>query len=308
MKSVLVTGGAGFIGAHLVRRLVDEGARVVVIDDLRWGEAKKIDLPGVELIVADIADIASYRSAFAGASHVFHLAALISAYDSLTEPDPYFRTNVLGTLRVLEICRELPRPKLVFASTSGVYGNSPCPVKRETDSPSPQTVYALTKLSGEHLLSMYRDRFGYDDVALRLFNVYGPGQNPSHPYANVTCKFAKAAAQGEPVQLFGDGAQTRDFVYVDDVVEAFMLVATRPCRERVYNVGTGVQASIASLLGIVRAVGGTPLEVARKPPWQNDILAIAADCSRLTDEHGYRPRVDLNLGLRKTVEFFRHRP
>jgi UDP-glucose 4-epimerase len=305
VKSVLVTGGAGFIGAHLVKRLVGEGVRVVVLDDLSWGDAKKVDLPGVEVIRSDVADIAKHAAAFANVSHVFHLAALISAYDSLTEPDPYVATNVLGVLRLIEACSSLNRPKVVFASTSGIYGNSKNQVKRESDMPMPATVYALTKLSGEHLLDMYRERVGYDDVSLRLFNVYGPGQNPKHPYANVTCKFAKAAALGEPVQLYGDGEQTRDFVYVEDVVSALMLVATRPSRHRLYNVGTGTQASIAELLQLAQDVSGTTLQISRMPPWQNDIRAIAADCTRLAEEHGFKPQVSLSEGLRRTVDFFR---
>lgn len=305
MKKALVTGGAGFIGAHLVRRLVEAEYEVVVVDNLSWGDARKLPTTGTRLISDSVLNLAKYEPELTGVTHVFHLAALISAYDSLLTPDPYVETNVLGLQRVLEACAKLERPRLVFASTSGIYGNTPQPMKVETDPPQPATVYALTKLAGEHLLEMYRERFHYDDVSLRLFNVYGPGQNPKHPYANVTCKFSRAAALGEGVKLYGDGSQTRDFIYVDDVVEAFLLAGSRPCRHRLYNVGTGAQASIATLLELAQQVADTQLQVERLPDWPNDIRAIGADCTRLFGEHGFSPKVSLREGLARTVQFFR---
>jgi UDP-glucose 4-epimerase len=305
VTKALVTGGAGFIGAHLVRRLLQTGFEVIVLDDLSWGDPQKVELPGVRLIRDSVLNLAAHRAELAQVTHVFHLAALISAYDSLTQPDTYVQTNVLGLLRVIELCGALQRPRLVFASTSGIYGNTPQAMKSETDFPRPATVYALTKLAGEQLLEMYRDRSSYDDVALRLFNVYGPGQSPNHPYANVTCKFARAAALGEGVALYGDGAQTRDFIYVDDVVEAMLLVGTRPCQHRLYNVGTGERASIASLLELAQAAGDVRLPIEQRPEWPNDIRAIAADCSRLAGEHGFAPKVGLLEGLRRTIQFFR---
>jgi nucleoside-diphosphate-sugar epimerase len=307
METALVTGGAGFIGAHLVKRLAGEGIPVVVVDDLSWGDPAKLDrLANVRLIEADLADIGAHRQALKGVSHVFHLAALISAYDSLVTPDAYIRTNVTGLLRVLEACSDLRHPKLVFASTSGVYGNASAAARRENDPVTPATVYALTKLAGEHLLDMYRQRMGYDDVSLRLFNVYGPGQNLKHPYANVTCKFAHAAALGESVQLFGDGTQSRDFIHVDDVVEAMLRVARAPCRHRVYNVGTGESASIASLLALAQELAQTEIVVEHRPAWPNDIQAISADITRLESEFGFRAAVSLRAGLTDTIRPFQH--
>jgi UDP-glucose 4-epimerase len=289
-----------------VRRLVRDGYRVIVLDDLSWGDARTIEsLSSVRLIRADVATIGDHQRILDDVNLVFHLAALISAYQSLESPDAYFKTNVTGLLRVLEVCSRLSRPKFVLASTSGVYGNTPEPVKREDDPPMPATVYALTKLAGEHLLQMYRHRFGYDDVSLRLFNVYGPGQNPGHPYANVTCQFARAAAIRTPVQLVGDGEQTRDFIYIDDVIDALMIAATRPCEHRVYNVGAGRSTSITRLLALVEEASGSSLQVVRRPAWPNDIRAISADCSRLRAEHGFAPRVSLQEGLARTIESFR---
>ncbi len=309
MERFLVTGGAGFIGAHLVARLV-ERAEVVVVDDMSWGDASKLTrLQGVKVIREDVRRLKDRGGELGRFSHVFQLAALISAYQSLENPDEYFETNVGGLLGVMETCGSVEQPpRLVFASTSGVYGNSELALKSEGDLPRPTTVYAVTKLAGEQLLSMYRDRLGFDDVALRFFNVYGPGQSPNHPYANVTCRFSHAAAQGRPIQLYGDGRQTRDFIYIDDVIEAILTVAFRPTRERVYNVGTGRSASIAQLLSTVQGLAGAPVSVERLAPWPNDIQDICADVSRLETELGFRARVDLETGLARTIASFRSPP
>jgi UDP-glucose 4-epimerase len=306
VSRALVTGGAGFIGSHLVRRLVRQGFDVVVVDNLSWGRREHTaGLPGVTLIEGDVLDIERLLTDTHGITHVFHLAALISAFESLEKPDLYLRANVQGLLRVIELCRRLDGPRLVFTSTSGIYGNAQEFMKRESDLPSPATVYASTKLVGEQLLTMYRGRVGYEEVALRFFNVYGPGQSPKHPYANVTCRFSRAAALGEGVELFGDGKQSRDFVFVDDVVEAMMRVALGPVRQRLYNVGTGSEASIAGLLEAVQRLAGTRIDVAQREPWPNDIRRICADISQIRRDFEFEPRVALEDGLRQTIEFFR---
>lgn len=304
MSTALVTGGAGFIGSHLTARLARDGFQVVVVDDLSWGRAERLPA-GVQLIRGDIADPAVLAQVDAPVSHVFHFAALISAQQSLSEPDAYFRANVEGTLRLIERCSTLGPCRFVFASTSGVYAGTDAVVKQESVSPKPSTVYALTKLTGEHLLAMYRRQYGFEDVSLRFFNVYGPGQSTRHPYANVACRFAHAAANDLPVQLYGDGAQTRDFVYIDDVVDAIVAAATQPIVHRVLNVGTGKQASIAELLGLVQELGGTQLQIERLPAWKNDIDAIQADSTLLRESLGVTPRVSLREGLLETIRFFR---
>lgn len=276
---------------------------MVVVDDLSWGRADRLP-PGVRLIQGDIADPSVLAKVGAPVTHVFHFAALISAQQSLSEPDAYFRANVEGTLRLIERCGRLGPCRLVFASTSGVYAGTPGVIKRETDSPRPSTVYALTKLTGEHLLSMYRREYGFEDVSLRFFNVYGPGQSTRHPYANVACRFAHAAAKGLPVQLYGDGAQTRDFVYIDDVIDAIVAAAQKPIAARILNVGTGRQASIAELLALVQEIGDTKLTIEQLPPWKNDIDAIEADSATLRESLGVTPRVSLREGLLETIRFF----
>ncbi len=306
MSRALVTGGAGFIGRHLVQALIDRGLDVLVLDNLSWGSREALlQIRGVELVEGDAADLPQVLGRHGSFTHVFHLAALISAYESLEKPDDYLKANVTGLLRLIDFCRSLASPRLVFASTSGVYGNTTAATKRELDVPAPATVYAATKLTGEHLLHMYRERVGYDDVSLRFFNVYGPGQSPKHPYANVTCRFSRAAALGAGVELFGDGQQTRDFVYVSDVVDAILAVAFGPVKGRVYNVGTGQDVAIASLLERVQRLGGRSIGVERHAAWRNDIRHIRADISAITADHGFAPRVTLDEGLASTIEFFK---
>lgn len=308
MAKVLVTGGAGFIGSHLCDRLVANGDEVVVLDDLSYG--KRENLRAIEgkirFIEDSVQNIGKHTAELVGVQRIYHLAALISGYDSLVTPEPYLDANMVGLVRVMEACRALPGVRLLFASSSTVYGNRPEPLRSETDTAEPITTYALTKYAGEHMLSMYAALHGFEHISLRLFNVYGPRQNPDHPYANVTCKFAHAAATGGGVALYGDGAQTRDFVFVDDVVEAFLL-ASEPRPRRIYNVGTGREASIRSLLDMVQKLAGVTLAVDQKGPWPNDIKAIRANIDRLREDFNFEPRVGLEEGLARTIEFFRSR-
>jgi UDP-glucose 4-epimerase len=306
MARILVTGGAGFIGSHLCDALVARGDEVFVLDNLSLGRRENLAPLGdrVTIIHDDVANVAKHADQLAGVTHIVHLAALISGYDSLHQPDAYVRENVTALLRVLEFAKSLQRPRLVFASSSTVYGNTDGVTCVETNLPAPVTLYALTKLAGEHLLEMYRGLYGYEYCALRLFNVYGPRQNPHHPYANVTCKFSFAAAGDGRVKLYGDGKQTRDFVSVDDVVRAVVRVL-EPTPSRLYNVGTGTDASIATLLSTVEAVAERKLEVEQLPPWSNDIRAIRADVTRAARELGFSAQTSLEVGLRRTVRFFR---
>lgn len=305
VSRALITGGAGFIGGHLTQRLLELGLDVLIVDDLSWGRRERLQPSAkVRFIEGSVLDLPRLLPDLAGVTHVFHLAALISAYESLEKPDVYFNVNINGLLRVIEACRGIS-PRLVFASTSGVYGNTAAPTKRELDVPCPATVYATTKLAGEHLLAMYRSRVGFDDVSLRFFNVYGPGQSPKHPYANVTCRFSRAAALGGEVELFGDGGQTRDFIFIDDVIDAVCSVAFSPVKERMYNVGTGRDASIATLLESVQQLGGSRMTVQKRDPWPNDIRHIRADISAIQRDFAFEPRVSLDEGLKRTVEFFR---
>jgi nucleoside-diphosphate-sugar epimerase len=212
---------------------------------------------------------------------------------------------VTGTLRVIETAARIGARRIVLASSSTVYGNAPEPDRSETLVPEPLTPYALSKLAAEHLLNIYAPLKNLSHVSLRLFNVYGPRQNPNHPYANVTCKVAHAATTPAPViDLYGDGHQTRDFVYVGDVVDAFMAVAF-DSKRALYNVGSGASHSISDVIAMVERVSGARLSRRQLPPWPNDIRSIRADIRRLATDHGYAPAVSLEQGLARTVAYFR---
>jgi nucleoside-diphosphate-sugar epimerase len=280
-----------------------------VLDDFSLGRRQHLaQLEGrIEIIHDSLANIGRHLPRLAGVERVYHLAALISGYDSLKQPFDYLDANMAGLLHLLEACGRLAqqRPlRVMFASSSTVYGAGQQVVRSEAQQAQPITMYALSKYAGEHMLAMYQPVHGYDYVCLRLFNVYGPRQNPDHPYANVTCKFAHAVAHGSGVRMYGDGQQTRDFVFVDDVVEAFMRVS-RPTPARIYNVGTGQDASIAHLLALCQRLGGVTLPVEHCPPWPNDIRAIRADATRLHQDTGFAVQVSLEDGLRRTIDYFR---
>ena len=303
-KTYLVTGGAGFIGSHLVDALLAEGHRAIVLDNFVSGHRSNLArAEGLTVIEGDVGEIGRLAQEIGELHGIIHLAALISGYDSLAAPDDYVDVNVEGLLRVIEFASTRRVPRIVFASSSTVYGNQEGIGLTENTPPQPLTVYALTKLAGEHLLRLYSAMHGLTHCSLRLFNVYGPRQAPDHPYANVTCKFSHAAANGLPVKLYGDGRQSRDFVYVADVVRAFLAVLERS-DQQMYNVGTGETARINDLIGELGGIAGRALEVEQCAPWPNDIRSIRADTSRFETEFGFRPQVPLSEGLRETVEFF----
>jgi UDP-glucose 4-epimerase len=302
----LVTGGAGFIGSHLADALLAQDHRVVAFDNFVSGKRDNLarDQGDLTLIEGDVRSIGRFAGEIGEVDTILHLAALISGYDSLESPEDYIDVNLGGLLRVIEFASERRVPRIVFASSSTVYGNQGASALTEATPPDPLTVYALTKLAGEHLLKLYGAMHGFSHCSLRLFNVYGPRQAPDHPYANVTCKFSHATANGLPVTLFGDGEQSRDFVYVDDVVRAFLAVLEGSC-EAIYNVGTGKDARINELIAALGTISGRPLEVERQAAWPNDIRSIRADTARFAGEFGFQPEVPLSEGLARTVDFFR---
>ena len=303
---VLITGGAGFIGSHLCDRLISGGHEVVVLDNLcsgSWDNLAHHDTPRLTRIEGDVRE-ESWVEELGEIDVIYHLAALISGHDSLQEPESYFSVNVDGLLHVLALAKA-KRARIVFASSSTVYGSRERDACRETDLPSPLTVYALTKLVGEHLLALYAPIYGISQTSLRLFNVYGPRQSPNHPYANVTCKFSHAAATNQSVNLYGDGEQSRDFVYVDDVVRAFLLAGSESDAP-VYNVGTGEETSIVDLLSLVRELSRNPVEATPCPAWPNDIRSIRADIGRIRKAYDFVPNTSLLDGLRATIDSFKH--
>lgn len=309
-KKVLITGGMGFIGSHLCDALLKEGHDVIILDDLSSSSTTNLSAENLERITfikASVFDIHDHRDALEGVNHIFHLAALISGYDSLNEPDAYIDLNIRALMRILELARDLGNVKLSFASSSTVYGNGTAHIRAESLVPEPMTMYALSKLAGEHMLEMYHQLYKFDYVALRLFNVYGPRQNPTHPYANVTCKFSQAAALGMPIKLYGDGQQTRDFIYVGDVVTAFM-ATMQPTPQRLYNVGTASDHSIKHLIDVLEELSGKSFDVTQCDEWPNDIRQIRADITRITADLDWKATTELSDGLARTVAYFDEQP
>jgi UDP-glucose 4-epimerase len=305
MGRVLVTGGAGFIGSHLCDALLARGDDVTVVDDFSTGKDANLHAAGgrLRLIRDTVLNLHKYAEQLAGVERIYHLAALISGYESLQQPEPYLDINLRGMLRVIELA-QANRARVIFTSSSTVYGNRPDGICRETDVARPWTVYAMSKIGGEHLLDVYSRLHGFSHVSLRLFNVYGPRQSPDHPYANVTCKFSRAAAEERPIQLFGTGKQSRDFVFVQDVVKAILLVHEKS-NHIVYNVGTGSASAILTLISKLEHACGSKMRVEQMPPWPNDVEKVCADIALLRDEFGFEASVTLESGLRQTVEFFR---
>lgn len=306
MERVLVTGGAGFIGSHLVDALIEKGDEVVVLDNFRSGNRSNLRNAGnrIQIIEGDLLALPAYVEQIGPVSRIYHLAALISGHDSLFAPDDYYNINVLGTQRVIDSSAALGARRIIFASSSTVYGNQSVPAVDEGRPPVPLTTYALTKLAGEHMLRLFAPVHRYSSCSLRLFNVYGPRQSIDHPYANVTCKFSHAAASGGDINLYGDGGQSRDFLFVDDAVRALIMVGDRS-DQLIYNVGTGLATSINQLIEQLEELSGSRLKKNPCPEWPNDIRAIRANVRRLTDEFGFETLTPLREGLRRTIASFR---
>jgi UDP-glucose 4-epimerase len=302
-KRVVVTGGAGFIGSHLVERLAREN-EVVVLDDLSVGRLQ--NLAGlkerVEVVKGSILDPRATKKALAGADLAFHLAALTSVPESLENPLAYSKTNVGGTIEVLMAAQDAGVGRVVFASTCAIYGRDPPPLTEDSP-PDPLSPYALSKLACEHIFRSLSGSVDPEIVSLRLFNVYGPRQSPDSAYASVIARFARAVLTGSPLPLHGDGLQTRDFVYVADVAEAFERAATtRAADGGVFNVGSGRETSILDLVETLRALAGTPLKVAREPARQSDVRKSRADVARARVVLKFEARTSLKEGLRRTLD------
>jgi len=304
VERVLVTGGAGFIGSHLVRALLARGDDVLVLDDLSTGARANLAGLPAELLVADLDDADQVRAATRGADAVFHLGAMISVPASLENPAGCYRTNVLGSLHVLEAARREQVRRVVLASSCAVYGDHDGPVG-EGAAPRPMSPYAQSKLAMEDLARLYTSAFALATVCLRFFNVYGPRQDVHSPYAAVIPLFIRGLLDGRPPTIYGDGAQSRDFVFVEDVVQAILLAAAAPAGGETFNVAQGTSATIVELAeALRRLVPGSPGPVFG-PARPGDIRTSAADIRRATEALGYRPACDLHRGLQATVEWMR---
>jgi len=306
-----VTGGAGFIGSNIVRRLVADGHEVRVLDDFSTG--RLINLEGLEgklsTFEGDICDSALLEKAFDGADYVLHQAALPSVQRSVEDPLETNRVNVEGTLKVLEAARKASVKRVVYASSSSVYGDTPTLPKREDMTPQPRSPYAISKLAGEYYCRVYNDVFGLETVSLRYFNVFGPRQSPDSQYAAVIPIFIRCALEGKPVTVFGDGEQSRDFTYIDNVVQANLLAAeAESVPGQVFNVGCGVRFTLNGLLDILESILDKRIERRYTSSRPGDVKHSQADITRARELLAYEPRVGFEEGLRSTAEWYRAKP
>jgi nucleoside-diphosphate-sugar epimerase len=305
----LVTGGAGFIGSALVRGLLDRGCAVRVFDDLSTGRAENLaGLEGrVEFIRGDVRDAAALRGAVRGADSVFHLAAIASVQASVDDPLATHDVNVTGTVNALIAARDAGVRRFVFTSSSAVYGDSPEMPKRESMAPAPMTGYALSKLAGEHYGNIFRQLYGLPFFALRYFNVFGPRQNPASHYAAVVPLFIRACLEGRRPVIYGDGLQTRDFTYVEDIVSANLCCMDAPDAAigSVCNVAYGERIGVLELAQKIAAISGATFEPDFQPARPGDIRDSQADSTLARTVLGWEPSWTFDAGLRRTIDWYR---
>ena len=305
----LVTGGAGFIGSHVAQRLLTLGHEVRILDNLATGSRENLAAIGAaaEFVAGDVQDAAVCARALDGVDVVFHLAALGSVPRSIRDSWASHDANVNGTLRLLEAARHGSVRRVVFSSSSSVYGDTPTLPKIETMEPLCRSPYAAGKLAGEQYTLAYARAGLLEGVALRYFNVFGPRQSPTSQYAAVIPIFMRAAHEGTAAPVNGDGGQTRDFTYVDNVVHANVLAATRPAELAsgyACNVGAGARTSLLELVERLEQVTGRPISREHRPPRGGDVRDSLAGLERARTRLGYEPLVDLQEGLRRTWSWY----
>src|SRR5262245_1439763 len=308
----LVTGGAGFIGSHLVERLLAEGYRVRVFDNFSTGSRKNLAFAGkgarLEIQRGELANVTHVLKAARGASVIFHQAALRSVPRSVEDPLGANASNVTGTLHLLvAAARQKAKPRLVYASSSSVYGERPELPKREDQPTAPISPYAATKVAGELYASVWSRLFGVETVGLRYFNVFGPRQDPASEYAAVIPRFILWGQKNQPLQVHGDGTQSRDFTYIDNVVAANLLAARADgaiVAGKSYNVGCGGRHSLLDIIALLERMLDRPLARAHQASRAGDVPHTLADIGRAKRDFGYEPLVAFEEGLKRTVDFF----
>ncbi|MGB9877834.1 MAG: SDR family oxidoreductase [bacterium] len=308
MLSFLVTGGAGFIGSNIVERLLQEGHKVRVLDNFSTGRRENLFhlLDKIELIEGDIRDLDACRKAVEGVDFVLHQAALPSVQRSIEDPLTTFQVNALGTLNILIASKERGVKRLVYASSSSVYGDNPELPKREDMQPLPLSPYAVSKLAGENLCRAFYKSYGLSVVSLRYFNVFGPRQDPKSPYSAVIPRFLTALLNGKSPIIYGDGEQTRDFTYVENVVEANILAVFKEGIDgEVFNIACGKGTSVNQLFRLLRElIGANDVEPTYAPPRVGEVRHSTADISKARVKLGYLPMIGIREGLMKTILCF----
>lgn len=309
MPTCLVTGGAGFIGSHLVEKLLTLGLRVRVLDDLSTGQARNLAAveKQIEFVQGSVTDPAAVNKAVAGCRVIYHLAALPSVDRSIQEPMLSHAIAATGTLNVLDAARKEPQCRVVYAGSSSAYGDQPGDARLETDALLPLSPYAAAKLAGEMYCLSFHHVYKLETVRLRFFNVFGPRQDPKSPYSGVIALFIEAMRSGKRPTIFGDGLQSRDFIYVSDVVAALIRAAeVKSAAGNVYNIGNGASRTILDLVAALNAVLGTQIKPIHAPPRAGDVRHSRADISRARQDLGFSPEVSFEEGLRRTVQAQRH--
>ena len=308
MTNYLVTGGAGFIGSNVVTDLIRRDESVRVLDNFSTGRKENLTAVQneIDLIEGDLRDPETVERAVKGVDVVLHLGALPSVPASVEDPLTSHAVNATGTLNALLAAERAGVERLVFSSSCAVYGDSPVLPKTEAMIPAPKSPYAASKLAGEHYCKTFSETFTLETVCLRYFNVFGPRQDPTSQYAAVIPNFVTALLQGNRPTIYGDGRQSRDFIFVANVVEANLLAARAPAADgRVLNIASGQHYSLLELIETLRDIVATYVEPVHDPPRPGDVRHSVADISAATEALGYQPRVSFREGLQQTVDWYR---
>ncbi|MWB96470.1 NAD-dependent epimerase/dehydratase family protein [Flavobacterium sp. GA093] len=301
MSKYVITGGAGFIGSHIAEYLSKEGHLVTVLDSLRTGFEENLTGLNVDFVHGDIRDENLVNEVISGAEAIFHLAALVSVPESLLKIRECIEINTIGTINILEAAKNNAGCKVVLSTSAANYGNNPVLPKVETMSPEPMTPYAVTKLDGEYYLKMYLDQYDVPTASLRYFNVFGPRQNPESAYAAAVPIFISKALQNEPITIYGDGSQTRDFIYVKDVVRANILASQ--AGNETYNVALGHSTSVLELAEKIIKITNSKSQIKFLDERPGDIKHSRANPEKF-NQLGFQPQYSIDQALEETILFY----
>lgn len=310
-KNAIVTGGAGFIGSHLVDRLVKEGWHVTVVDNLFSGFEKNIahHKNSIRFVRGSITDKKLLDSVIQNGDTIWHFAAMNSVPRSIEQPFETNAVNTDGTLNVLIAARDKGARRIIYSGSSSAYGDSNRDIKDESLPAHPISPYGLSKFTGEEYCRLFSSIYGTETLTLRYFNVFGPRQNPTSPYSAVIPLFINALLQDKPVTIYGDGQQSRDFTYVDNVVEAnFLSGSAKTIESGVYNVACGGSISLLDILETLQKITGHHFKISYKPERSGDIKASRASIDKIAEKFGYKPRADFKQGILTTLDWYRNNP
>jgi UDP-glucose 4-epimerase len=306
----LITGIAGFIGSSLARAVLAQGDEVRGVDNFSTGKRANLDeiTRKVDLREVDLLNLDALQSACKGVDYIFHEAAIPSVPKSVLDPLGSNRANIDGTVHLLIAARDAKVKRVVYAASSSAYGDTPTLPKHEAMLPNPNSPYAVAKLAGEYYMTSFYRCYGLETVSLRYFNIFGPRQDPTSPYSGVLAKFITQMLNGEQPTIFGDGAQSRDFTYIQNAVDANLLAMKAPASQaagQMFNVATGKRADLNQAFQLLKTIIGYTGEVKYAPERSGDVKHSLADLSRTEKQLGYKPTVDFEEGLRRTVDWYR---